>query len=82
MRLILLCLVLFTGAALADASSDCYAINDKDKQRYCLASVKGEPSRCYSIQSRDEMPFWTSSTTCRKKPAVESQSKQRTRPCA
>lgn len=66
MRLMLLSLVLFTGAVLADASSDCYAIKDKDKQRYCLASVKGEPSRCYLIQNRDEQRLCLAETKGRR----------------
>lgn len=54
MRWTLLSLTLLVTWAQADASSNCYSIQDKDKQRYCLASVKGEPSRCYSIQDHDQ----------------------------
>lgn len=41
-------------SALATASpNDCYAIRDKDKQNYCLATLKGDTSRCYSIRDKD-----------------------------
>lgn len=47
------CLAVLPALTHADSSSKCYSIQDKDKQRYCLASVKGESSRCYSIQDHD-----------------------------
>ncbi|MBM5458694.1 hypothetical protein H8F21_14085 [Pseudomonas sp. P66] len=53
MRWTLLSLTLLAAFAQADASCNCYSIKDMDKQRYCLASVKGDPSRCYSIRAHD-----------------------------
>lgn len=49
-----MCIAVVPAVAQADNSSDCYSIRDKDKQRYCLASVNGKPSRCYSIQDHDD----------------------------
>lgn len=52
MRWTLLSLTLLATLAQA-AATDCYSIKDKDKQRYCLASAKGDASRCYSIRDHD-----------------------------
>lgn len=41
-----------TETARAD-EMDCYAIQNRDRQNYCLAMARGNVMDCYSIQSRD-----------------------------
>jgi hypothetical protein len=45
-----------SDVARADATQ-CYSIQNRDKQNYCLATAKSEPTYCYSIQDRDFQNF-------------------------
>jgi hypothetical protein len=42
--------------AHADATQ-CYSIQSRDKQNYCLATTKSRTTYCYSIQDRDFQNF-------------------------
>jgi len=53
---LLLSVVLASAAAHADAAQ-CYSIQNRDKQNYCLATVKRQTSYCYSIQDRDSQNY-------------------------
>lgn len=54
--LLALGVTLSPSMAQADAAQ-CYSIQNRDKQNYCLATAKGQPSYCYSIQDRDFQNF-------------------------
>lgn len=45
--------ILAMGEVIA-ASSDCYAIKDRDKRAYCLAVVKRDYGYCHRIKDADE----------------------------
>lgn len=49
--------VVFSSAAAHADASRCYSIQNRDKQNYCLATVKQQTSYCYSIQDRDFQNF-------------------------
>lgn len=50
-------IVLLNTSTASFANSNCYSIQNRDQQNYCLAISKSNKSNCYSIQNRDLQNF-------------------------
>lgn len=44
-------------SAIGSAKADCWAINNNDAQKMCLAKTKNDTSYCWQIKDNDEQKY-------------------------